>query len=272
MKKDLIEGALLPSITLAVKPEYVENLLPLIDSRDLDALAEVLDQPESVNILDGLQRTYILKDLQDEEINFKEGQTVHLEFWIETDMNHLVYRIIVLNAGQKPMSLRHQIELLFATLMRKLEEQIEGLEIFTEKDVTRRSRSRKFALDRIATAYQCFITGSPELKRENLVAQRLIEEDILDSSEADLIAQFDSFVRYLGQYAELDDEICRIYPSGGGRSLPTGLGWWGNETVMNGFFAALSQFSTTEDRKGRIESALAGLLTQLKDSYESLWI
>jgi hypothetical protein len=116
MKNDLIEGALLPSITLAVKPEFVETLLPLVKRRNLSELADSLGKPGSVNILDGLQRTYILKELQNDRIEFKAEQTIHLEFWLESEMRHLIYRMIVLNAGQKPMSMRHQIELLFMTL------------------------------------------------------------------------------------------------------------------------------------------------------------
>jgi hypothetical protein len=174
MKKDLIAGALLPSITLAVKPEFVAALRPLHAEADYEGLASALSQPGGVNILDGLQRTYIIKDLVDEGAELNADQTLHLEFWLEESVSNLVYRIIVLNAGQKPMSLRHQTELLFSTLKQRLEDEIPGLEIYRERDQTRRRRSRKFALDRLASAYQSYITRSPEVSRENIVAQQIV--------------------------------------------------------------------------------------------------
>ncbi|MBU0930861.1 MAG: hypothetical protein KJ585_02530 [Alphaproteobacteria bacterium] len=112
LKEDIRNGALLPSITLAVKPEKVDDIVPTYTdyvtepSRHAAKLAELISVPGSVDILDGLQRTYIMHDLATEQAEFKEGQRILVEFWLERDLHNLIYRIIVLNAGQKPMSIR----------------------------------------------------------------------------------------------------------------------------------------------------------------------
>jgi hypothetical protein len=257
MKKDLIAGALLPSITLAVKPERVAALRPLHAEADHEGLASALSQPGGVNILDGLQRTYIIKDLVDEAAELSTDQTLHLEFWLEESVNNLVYRIIVLNAGQKPMSMRHQIELLFSTLKQRLEAEIPNLEIYRERDQTRRRRSRKFALDRLASAYQSYITRSPEVSRENIVAQQIVEADAMDASEEELTSEFNSFVDLLSRYCQLDDQICRIY---GERDddgeVPTGANWFGSENVLQAFFAANSQYAVGDLQRERSLRAL----------------
>lgn len=267
MKKDLIAGALLPSITLAVKPERVAAIRPMHAASDYQQLAISLSQPGGVNILDGLQRTYIIKDLQDEGVELNADQTLHLEFWLEESINNLVYRIIVLNAGQKPMSMRHQIELLFSTLKQRLEDKIPSLEIYRERDQTRRRRSRKFALDRLASAYQSYITRSPEVSRENVVAQQIIEADAMDASEEELTTEFNSFLRLLARYCDLDDHVCRIYVQQDDEAeMPTGANWFGSENVLQSFFAANSQYAVSELQKTRSDKALDHLLSALAAS------
>jgi hypothetical protein len=267
MKKDLIAGALLPSITLAVKPERVADLRPLHAQADYDGLASALSQPGGVNILDGLQRTYIIKDLVDDGEELNGDQTLHLEFWLEESVNNLVYRIIVLNAGQKPMSMRHQIELLFSTLKQRLEDEIPSLEIYRERDQTRRRRSRKFALDRLASAYQSYITRSPEVSRENIVAQQIVEADAMDASEEELTSEFNSFVQLLDRYCQLDDEICRIYGERDDDSdVPTGANWFGSENVLQAFFAANSQYAVGSIQQERSDRALGRLHETLQRS------
>lgn len=266
MKKDIVKGALLPAITLAVKPEIVPGLLPLRDAGDLAGLAAALGVIGSVNILDGLQRTYILKDLLTEGVQFNDKQNVLLEFWLESNYKHLIYRIIVLNAGQKPMSMRHQIEVLFSIFKSKLESEILGLDLIDERSNARRTRPRKYALDRIVTSYHSFLTKSPEVEKENVVAQQLVEESVLSESEDKLSAQFDEFKEFLTIYAKLDDQVCFIYDGTAPEPVPTGANWFGSENVMNSFFAAVSDFGSTEDKLARIKSAIRNLSVSLSHS------
>jgi chromosomal replication initiation ATPase DnaA len=101
MKSDLKEGALLPTITLSIKSTCVAKMIELIENNDNEEIIKYLSTSEIYNILDGLQRTYILKELKDAKFKFKQNQKLLLEFWVEKDIKHLIYRLIVLNAGQK---------------------------------------------------------------------------------------------------------------------------------------------------------------------------
>lgn len=259
MKKDIKVGAVLPSITLAVKSEFIKDIQPYLESKDWDQLALMLSKPERVNILDGLQRTFILKDMEKQGTEFLEKQNLLLEFWIEENLKHLIYRIIVLNAGQKPMSMRHQVELLFSTIKSRLEGEVEGLVIYTEKDSSRRNMPKKYPLERIVTAYTSFLTKNAELKKENIIAQQLIESDILDSDENILNDQFIKFQNYLTQYTLIDAEVFRIYSDRTGDK-----NWLATENVMNSFFAAVSDFSSSNNRIQRTDIALKLLLETLK--------
>ena len=280
LKSDIRDGALLPSITLSVKPESVAGIIPIYEAyknnpRESTALAAILNTPGSVDILDGLQRTYIMRDLSDSGQEFKDGQRILVEFWLEPELHNLIYRIIVLNAGQKPMSIRHQLELLFASLQASIELKIPTIEIYRERDATRRSKPRKFAFNVVVSAYQAMITASPELTKSNMVANQLMESSALDLGEEAVSDQFDVFIQVMTLYAELDAETFRVYralplgsdeeegivaPNEGEQMLPANLlNWFSTENVMIAFFAAISQYATTSARKERVNLGLQAL-------------
>ncbi|MBB3897679.1 hypothetical protein [Roseococcus suduntuyensis] len=289
LKSDIKDGALLPSITLAVKPDKVSTILPLFCSAELNtsnlaSLELALSTPGNVDILDGLQRTYIMKDLEKEGHVFVSGQKLLVEFWLESDLKKLVYRIIILNAGQKPMSIRHQLELLFMSLKTSVENSIPGLEIYTERDNTRRRRARKFPLSSIVSGYQAFITASSELQKDNVIANQLISNSALDLSESEISEQFGKFNQYFALYADLDEEVSRIYRNNvlGDGDFGVGLegdneasstqinysNWLATENVMMAFFAAISQFSSSDLRSQRVDAAVRTLLALLRESRE----
>jgi hypothetical protein len=292
LKLDIKAGALLPSITLAVKPDKVSGIRPLFEAAERDdtnlaALSESLGTAGNVDILDGLQRTYIMTDLKKEGHEFVVGQKVLVEFWLESDLKKLIYRIIVLNAGQKPMSIRHQLELLFMSLKTSVEQSIPGLEIYTERDNTRRNRPRKFPLSSIVSGYQAFITSSAELHKDNVIANQLIENSALDSSEEEISNQFSHFSEYLAKYADLDEQVHRIYrtqvsgdedtdaPSieesetNSKQTQVNYASWLATENVIMAFFAAIAQFSSSDAKTRRVDEAISALISSLRDATEN---
>jgi hypothetical protein len=262
LKSDVIAGALLPTITLAYDPETVAPLQGYFDKGQDAELVTALCEQGKASILDGLQRTYILSELRKANVGFKQGQTLLVEFWLEEKPRNLIYRIIVLNAGQKPMSMRHQLEVLFSTFKTLLERDIQGLDLLTERETSRRTRPRKYGLDRAVSAYHAFLLKGTEIQKENVVAQRIVDEDILSGDEDALNRSLNEFKRYLKDYCELDDQICRIY-DGTQTEIPTGADWFGRENVMVAFFAAISDFASRPDRTDRVGQALASLKSTL---------
>ncbi len=265
MKTDIKGGTLLPTITLAAKLDRAESLAELAHKGNNKELEKRLSQPGQVHILDGLQRTYIIQDIINDNHEFQKDQMLTLEFWLEKEIKHLIYRLIVLNAGQKPMSMRHQIELLFVALKERLESDL-NLEIFTEKDSSRRTTPRKYSLDRVASCYHCFLLKNPELTKDNIVANALIEDDILDSSEEELGCTYQDFKNAFALYAKLDSVADKKYPGRTGKDIPSGVSWFGSENVMRAFFSAVAKFSSSTSRKKRVNNALARLVSDLDDS------
>lgn len=267
MKQDLKNGALLPPITLAISPQIVKNFVPLIEQNKKVQLIKKLIKTNHIYILDGLQRTYIISDLNKDNIKFKKGQKILLEFWFESDIKHLIYRLIILNAGQKPMSMRHQVELLFMTAQDKLEKEIPELSIYKENDETRRTGPSQFPFDRIVTGYYSFLKKTPEVRRDNIVVKQMDEDDILFSQENDLADSFSRFEEYLKKYCVLDKQVFRVYQKS--KILKGAKNWLVDENVINAFFAAIATFGNDAKKRKRINISINRLIFFLRKSSES---
>ncbi|MCA6515525.1 MAG: hypothetical protein IM577_07995 [Chitinophagaceae bacterium] len=259
LKEDLKHGALIPSITLAIEPSKTEKLIPLVESENNEQVIKTLNEyKDEIYILDGLQRSHKIKELLEAGVKFQTEQNLLLEIWIEPEISNLVYRLIVLNSGQKPMSMRHQIELLFTTMRITLMKEIEGLEILPENEEEKRTISKQFPFDRLVTAYYSFLTNSPEVDKSSIVSQKLVEEKIMDDSEEYLSESFNSFKEYLNTYCSLDQELFRIYSNGEYKNYRN---WFAEANTINSFFASVGKLN--ESKSQRVKTALQKLHSTL---------
>ena len=255
LKEDLKNGALIPGITLAIEPIKASKVIPVIESRDNEKIIEEIKKlNDSIYILDGLQRSHKIKELIDSGVKFKEEQTLLLEIWIEPEISNLVYRLIVLNSGQKPMSMRHQIELLFTTMRITLMNEIDGLEILIENEEEKRTKAMQFPFERLVTAYYSFLTKSPEVDKSSIISQKLVEEKIMDDSEEFLSDSFNTFKEYLNKYCKLDKHLYRVYKSGDFKNFRN---WLAEANTINSFFSSLGKLNKSKPE--RINKAILQL-------------
>lgn len=78
-------------------------------------------------ILDGLQRTYTILDLESELVKEHDDETldrvlnnsIRVEIYLGINKIGILYRMLTLNTGQTPMSIRHQIEILYSDYLDK---------------------------------------------------------------------------------------------------------------------------------------------------------
>ena len=163
--------------------------------------------------------------------------------------------------------MRHQIEILSLSLREVLTREIPGLELVPEADAGRRTKARKFALDRISSAYHAFIIKSPEIEKQNLVAQRLSEQSVLEQEMDQFGEQFLRFIEYFTLFCKIDDAVEGLPPEEDG--IPSATNWLGGENTINAFFAAVSDFGIDDDRKQRIKIAIERLIAEIGDKKSS---
>lgn len=114
LKSDLKSGCIIPPIVLALPKSIQEKNLDLLKK-------EIEEKTDSLVILDGLQRTYTIRDLIEEmtaagdpDISRVLKNPIRVEVYIGINRLGILYRMLTLNTGQTPMSSRHQIEIIYS--------------------------------------------------------------------------------------------------------------------------------------------------------------
>lgn len=275
LRKDLRDGCLIPAPVLAT----TQGMLP--DPAHRDTFVEALRHlsADNVYIVDGLQRTNAINQVVDafEDTESEEAflnRHLRVEMWPDISLKALTYRMILLNAGQKPMSLRHQLEVVSSALCDHLKTELGNeIAIYREKEPDRRSGPGEYRFSLIASSFQAFVQKSPHIDLRNEVISELNTMDALESygrsmapgSTADPTTTFVEYVRFLVQ---LDRAVCRLYPEkrqdDHGDDIPSGVTFFSRDTVHLGLAAAYSWCN--DYKKDALEASKRTMLETLNQA------
>jgi hypothetical protein len=141
LKVDLQRNCLMPSIVLAVSNLDTVELNIRKEYADADKIIIKATESNDIMIIDGLQRTYVLLELEDDlkKNNQTKGlekfynHIIRAEEYLGLSRIGLLYRMITLNTGQTTMSTRHLMEILYFDYSRV---GIDGIKLISDKDDT----------------------------------------------------------------------------------------------------------------------------------------
>jgi hypothetical protein len=181
---DFQGGCITPAITIAFINDVDLHSPPSIEM--LNSLIE--DTINSGFILDGIQRLNTLKRVFDTSGNSLDvNRYLYVNIIICPSRDNLLYRMVTLNNGQRPMTARHQIEILAENIY---DFNSYGFSVLTEKESAIQKGARAFKKADLLNAYISFLSDSTSLdnkkiiedKLDELVARRIIERKITDNS------------------------------------------------------------------------------------------
>lgn len=137
LKLDLKSGCIIPPIVLAIS--NIPGDIITSSVADEKIIENIEKYQDNLLILDGLQRTHTIIDAEKELVSSNdEGilekfykRILRIEVYIGINKLGILYRMLTLNTGQTPMSVRHQIEILFSDYLKN---SIGGLKLITEKE------------------------------------------------------------------------------------------------------------------------------------------
>lgn len=129
LKQDIIKGCVMPPLVLAL----CRTLAP---GEDIEV---ALRQAKGdLKILDGLQRSYTIKEIVNEchgslfgDVNPLERR-IRVEVYVGINKLGILYRMLTLNAGQTQMTTRHQIEIIYSEYRNQCD--VPGVTLFAETD------------------------------------------------------------------------------------------------------------------------------------------
>lgn len=161
--EDLLDDTVMPPISVVYKGKQEE-------------IIQGLDEHKKFIILDGLQRTNcimhcknILETKHDRIIKSVEEflqKKIYVEIWEELDLKTILYKMVVLNTGQKKMDYAHQLDILNNSLKNELTEN--GINVVTVKEKKEGVPSKDaFELADITEGLVSYINGIPISGKKN---------------------------------------------------------------------------------------------------------
>lgn len=199
LENDIIDGCIMPPLTIAYKMEVEKNA-----SVSEKMLIENLDK---AFVLDGIQRLNTLKRIS-ERIDFPKTRPLYLNILLCNSMDRLLYRMITLNNGQKPMTARHQIEILASDVF-----DFESLPILTvtEKQVKSKKQTtpdeNTMSKETVIKGYFAYISHSINIDNQKIIESKmdeLIAEQIMDSNIVNRNIEYSDVIYYINTRLQND--------------------------------------------------------------------
>jgi hypothetical protein len=161
------------------------------------------------------------------------GITLWLEIWHGLNKEDQIQKMLLLNAGQKSMSIKHQLELLFSFALKEL--QRPGIEVVTEKEMSsiQYSKSRtihQYHFSHIVSALISLDAGKLVNTNADFVSSIHRDETAeINFANAFRTVTIELTIDFL---VELDQKLSERYDD-------LGVKWLGREVVLVGIFGAI---------------------------------
>lgn len=199
LAKDILKGCVMPPLTIAIidesPPENLTNNSILAENYINENIAGFF-------ILDGMQRLNTIRRVSYEHNeSFPSERPIFVNVLICKSMDLLLYRMITLNNGQKPMTARHQIEIIAGNVY---DFESTSLAIQTEKRIAGQKRQRgAFKKADLIKGYLAFLTNSVNIDNDKIIQEKmdeLIATKIMESDISDSDIQFDDVVKLMERF------------------------------------------------------------------------
>lgn len=246
LKQDLMIGCLIPPIVLSMQKKY-----PGKD--DFNAIF-LNENKEYLLILDGLQRTYTIQDIVNEaflDATKKDAlqNIVRVEIYFGLNREGILYRMLTLNTGQTPMKLRHQVEIIYSSLLDSPQKHFTLIKDTEEKKVL---DINTFKFNDAVDAFTSYIEGDYlQITRDSLLNSIKTFDNLMKLSKeqnvfSDLMTTYSLFVNFV-QKSLNNKDIDRVELGFQGNPFGTNaVSIFNKSQAMTGFGAAVSRLIELE--------------------------
>ena len=206
LKEDLKLGCIIPPLVIALSNTAKTDL-------NMENISSyVIENKKDLLILDGLQRTLTIKDLLNESsddsitLDKVKNHKIRLELYVGINRLSILYRMLTLNTGQTPMTLRQQIEMLY---MDDLEQQkIPHVSLIRETDSKTARKFGEYNFHEIIDGFNAYLDREPS---------PMVRSDILDNIKSlEKLSKenqnIDLFESYIQAYHKLLEKILNLSP------------------------------------------------------------
>jgi hypothetical protein len=237
MVQDIEAGAVIPPIVIGViVPEERFSTLHTLDRESFLALMETIDS-DSISIIDGMQRTTAISEVIKNTVTDISQKKIRIEYWIASQVNSLIYRMLVLNTGQVPWNIRRQIEIVFRQIIKELEEKSPSVEILGINEEKRRSSPGQFQADNVIELFLVCSARKEKLDLQERLADEFLKQDLIESvANSNFTNIFYEVIDYLGKF---DKAIAKYKDENSEGYFKNGKDLFGSQPACVGFVTAV---------------------------------
>lgn len=271
LEDDIVRGCVMPPITIALVHSFSARY------RTRGHIEEFISKNiENAFVLDGIQRLNTLRRASSKE-RFDSNRAIHVNFIIASSRDKLLYRMITLNNGQKPMSARHQIDVLADAFF-----DFNGidLKLVAEKGKGRVRAPEAFKKADFVKGYVAYLSGSVNIDNQKIIEEKmdeLIASKIIDSDIPTSNVEFMDVVNLVNKFSQsgnLHDWI-RVQNNFigfcvGAKSSAAELKHVDIEKIANSIFNFEQAFSSINVSKVNLGKARRELVAYFFQNYSSL--
>lgn len=202
LRSDIVTGCVMPPITLAFEYRGLKN------GAGIEEVKEYVNSNIAKGyILDGLQRLTTLADASLDE-GFDGNRPLYLSIIVAERYDLLLYRMITLNNGQKPMTARHQVEMLTGPLLQNLQLRNLSIEVLSEKETEGTRVSGAFKKSDLVEAYTAYLSNNVHNQNSKIIESRLDEiivGRVMDAELTEAKYSFEEILREIDRLSENQD-------------------------------------------------------------------
>lgn len=196
LEDDIVRGCVMPPITVALIHSFAAN------KPGIGVVTEFIKKHiADAFVLDGIQRLNTLKKASVKN-GFNSARNIHINFVIAGSRDRLLYRMITLNNGQKPMSARHQIDVLADSFFDFNEV---GLNLVAEKGNGRVRAPDTFKKADFVKGYVAYLSESVNVDNQKIIEEKmdeLIASKIIDSDIPTSNIEFSDVVQLINKFSK----------------------------------------------------------------------
>lgn len=217
--EDICKGCIMPPLTLAFIKEFDSDVI-----LDISTAQDFIKQHiKDAFVLDGIQRLNTLRNVSDKP-SFNSSRPIFFNVLICPSHDKLLYRMITLNNGQKPMTARHQIEALLKNTFTFNNDEIN---ILSEKEAVGGNARGSFKKASFISAYLAFLSNEIDVDNKKIIDSKLDEllaTKVIESGAQGTNVEFASVIDFIARFSARDKKI---------------KSWFQNENNLIGFAVAM---------------------------------
>lgn len=271
MVEDIAAGAVLPPVVIGiVLPRSQFRSLAIRVQGDVDRLLSSIDA-ERISIIDGMQRSTAIREAYP-ELRARKYE-VRVEFWISDKINSLLYRMLVLNTGQVPWNLRRQVEVIFSSITKQIEESVDNISIVRADDGRRRNKGGVFQANQLIELFLVFGARKEKIDVRKELSDEYTRLDLIEATSEGGFT--DRFCEVLSLLVDLDIAFDAFKPDGADTRFQKGRDLFSSQPACVGFVTAIAlevygrpgvEISQTESdaRWQRLEKACRTLISRVR--------